>query len=307
MAVMASVGTAISALSRRRFLSGAAAWSALATLSGLAGSRKRDPKSLLHSIRDTFDQAVPPGGVHMPFGFGDTIQRLVLAGAIDPGKFRARSGKTGKPVGWVDDLLAAPARRPIFFSTETAPFLVDLLWPIGLANKVPFNDASPLNDRNLPSYASTGGWTLGRAKNGAAYFNTVRALALSNEQQGLALEIAKTTFRPCCDNATYFQDCNHGSALLGLIELAAYHGFSAREIYRSALVANSYWFPMQYIQAALYFLIFESRSWSEIQPELILGRRYSTLSGWASNIVVPLRAANLLPPSAPSGTARCGI
>lgn len=304
---MASVVTAISALSRRRFLSTAATWSALATLSGLTGSRERAPRIPVRLIRRTFDQAVPAGGVHMPFGFGDAVQQLVHAGAIDPAKFRALYGKAGKPVGWVDDLLAAPSRKPIFFSIETAPFLVDLLWPLGLSNKAPFNDASPINDRNLPSYASTGGWTLGQAKNGAVYFNAVPALPLSKEQQGLALEIAKTTFRPCCDNSTYFQDCNHGSALLGLIELAAFHGFSAREIYRFALVANSYWFPMQYIQAALYFLIFESRSWNEIQPDLILGPRYSTASGWTRNIIVPLRGANLLPRGAPGpGGVRCG-
>src|SRR5487761_342568 len=44
---------------------------------------------------------------------------------------------------------------------------------------------------------------------------------MSDDEQAMVLDLATHTFRPCCDNSTFFQDCNHGSALLGLLELAA--------------------------------------------------------------------------------------
>ncbi|HJU19231.1 MAG TPA: hypothetical protein VJ770_22480 [Stellaceae bacterium] len=304
---MSSTSTAVSPPSRRRFLWLAAAWAALLPVYGLAGCRDREGRDLLRAIQKTLDAAVPAAGVRLPFAFGAAIERLIAAGAIDPGKLLALYGKNGQPAAWFADLLKALSPRALRFSLETAPYLLDLLWPLGLSNKAAFNNHSPINGRDLLSYASTGGWTLGRAGNGSVYFNKVDALPLSPTQQAVALEIGQNTFRPCCDNATFFQDCNHGSALLGLIELAAFHGFSAGEIYRFALVANAYWFPVQYLQTALYFLIFEGRSWDEIPPELLLGRRFSSASGWTRNVNIPLRAANLVPGSGAPGGSRCGI
>ena len=304
---MGSMSTAAPSPSRRGFLSIAAAWAALAPVYGLAGCRDREGKGLLQAVRKTLEEAVPAAGVRLPFSFGAAIKHLVSAGAIDPARLLAFYGKHRQPAGWFANLLEAPSSRDIRFSRATAPHLLDLLWPLGLSNKAAFNDHSPLQGRYLRSYASTGGWTLGRAGNGSAYFNQVDALPLTPPQQAVALEVGRSTFRPCCNNSTFFQDCNHGSALLGLIELAAFHGFSAAEIYRFALTANAYWFPAQYLLAAVYFLVFEGRSWEEIPPELILGRRFSTLRGWEKNVGVPLRSANLWPRSGGPGGSRCGI
>ena len=41
-------------------------------------------------------------------------------------------------------------------------------------------------------------------------------------------EIAGNIYRPCCGNSTAFPDCNHGMAMLGLIELMVSQKFLKR-------------------------------------------------------------------------------
>ena len=295
-------------LTRRRFGTGAAVSLALPSgiftewLSGDA-RRKSQPS---RTATDPYAEVVPENGVNAGVIFGDALQRLVAAGGLDPERLRALY-EFGLPA-WVERLLATPSAEPIVFTRDRAPYLVNLLWPIGLANRAAFNDKSPIADIQLPSYASTGGWTLGRAPNGYVYFNSIPAVPLTPTQEALVLEIARSTFRPCCDNSTLFQDCNHGSALLGLIELAASQGVRVDRIYRVALVANSYWFPQVYAKTALAFRYFGGIRWRHAPARLALGPRYSSLSGWREHVEAPLRRAKLQPPPEPgSEPAGCGV
>lgn len=240
---------------------------------------------------------MPDKGVDTGVMFGDAIPKLIAAGALDPDKLRALQDYGLPP--WVERLLAAPSEAPIVFTRDRAPYLVNLLWPIGLSNRAAFNRRSPIDNLRLPSYASTGGWTLGRAKNGYVYFDAVEAVPMTPRQAALAFEIASNSFRPCCDNSTFFQDCNHGSALLGLIELAASQGAAAEQIYRIALTANSYWFPAEYAKTALYCRYFEGLPWTAVPPRLILGAAYSSLDGWRRHVEAPLRRAKIRLPADP--------
>lgn len=243
---------------------------------------------------DVLERAIPPKGVRTAVSFGDSLQKLIAAGSLDPEKLRSNfKASIGLP-SWLDRILEAPSAEPIVLSLETAPYLLSLLWPLGLSTKAKFNDESPLNTVDLPSLASTGGWTLGQEENGSVYFNKVESLRLTDEQERIVLNVAKSVFRPCCDNSTFFQDCNHGSALLGLIELAASQGTPADELYRIALAANSYWFPDQYAKTALYFALFEGKAWDEVDSRLVLGPHYSSLSGWQTNVNDNLRLASFM-------------
>ncbi len=258
-------------------------------------------------VRESLAAVRPAAGVKTAISFGDSIRRLVAAGAIDPEKFRSLHAAQGKNPEWVEQLFAASSAEPILLSSETAPYLLSLLWPLGLATKATFNDRSPLNGVRLPSFASTAGWSLGRQSNGYVYFNKVQTLRLTEEQEKSVLDVATNTFRPCCDNSTYFQDCNHGSALLGLIELAASQNATTDELYRIALAANSYWFPTYYDKTALYLALFENQSWSDTPPQIILGARFSSLSGWLRNVNIPLKSANFLPGVGGMGQGTCAV
>jgi hypothetical protein len=244
-------------------------------------------------VPDVVEDVTPKAGVPTGTAFGDSVQRLAAAGVIEPAKFRKESKHLPQ---WVERVLTTRSDDPIIFSAQTAPYLVDLLWPIGLANKTAFNMTSPINTVSIPSFASTAGWTLGRAENGYGYFNSVEAVDLSDDQEAVVRDVAGRTFRPCCDNSTFFQDCNHGSALLGLLELAASQGATREGLYGLALIANSYWFPEYYAKTALLFAHFYRARWRDIPPDLILAPKYSTLSGWAKNVDDRLAAAHVALP-----------
>lgn len=254
---------------------------------------------------EVYQEIMPEKGVDTGLIFGDAIPRLIAAGALDPDKLRALGD--GLPP-WVERLFAAPSETPIVFTRERAPYLVNLLWPIGLSNRAAFDRRSPIDNLRLPSYAGTGGWTLGRAANGYVYFDAVEAVAMTPRQAALALDVASNSFRPCCDNSTFFQDCNHGSALLGLIELAASQGAAAERIYGIALTANAYWFPREYAKTALYCRYFEGLPWTAVPARLILGAAYSSLDGWRRNVEAPLRRAKIRLPADPQAPRpACGI
>jgi len=101
-----------------------------------------------------------------------------------------------------------------------------------------------------PSYggptnmASVGGWTasIGDVMD---HFNMHEFIALTPEEQALVEKVSKKTFRPCCRNSAYFPDCNHGMAMLGLIEILALQGGSENDLVAAAAKANSIWFPRQ--------------------------------------------------------------
>jgi hypothetical protein len=73
------------------------------------------------------------------------------------------------------------------------------------------------------------------------------------------------------------------------------------------LAANSYWYPRQYIETALYFEKIEGRSWHEVAPETILGARFSSASGWRRHVHAALQEANLLPGPSQRRQAGCGV
>lgn len=100
------------------------------------------PFRLSAPLPDVIGAVTPKLGVPTGIAFGDSIQKLIAAGALDAAKLRASDKHLP---GWVERLLTAPSDEPILFSEETAPYLVDLLWPLGLANRASFNEKSPVN------------------------------------------------------------------------------------------------------------------------------------------------------------------
>lgn len=127
------------------------------------------------------------------------------------------------------------------------------------------------------------GWKLGRDTGGAS-FNKFSIVPLTREQEELVLKVAQNTHRPCCNNPTFYQDCNHGSALLGLLELGASQGLTEEELYREALTFNSFWFPQNYTQTALYLKTMKNIDWERVDPKIVLSKDFSSITGWRGNV-----------------------
>jgi len=286
----------MSSMQRREVLMGALAGLAAGTAAGVGGYRIwagfRGPEI---PFRDIMDDVLPPDGIETRISFGDALQRIISAGVLLPEKLHAVYAKRGGMPPWMAALLAGPSEAPIRLGPATANDLLTLLWAVGLATRTPFNADGPTAGAHLARLASTAGWRLGREANGAAYFDSVDTLKLSPVQAGLVREVAARTYRPCCDNPALFQDCNHGSAMLGLLELGASQGLEHVELERVALAANSYWFPRVYLKTALYFALFEQRPWHALSPRDLLGARYASATGWQENVNIALQLTSLIP------------
>lgn len=269
-------------------------------------SNNSSPKTGYKVYDEVVAKVLPAKGFQSKIVLGNAIVKLVENGVIDKDKFQAIYEARGGLPPEFKDVLTKSSDKPILLTAENANFYVNLLWPVGLSNYMSSNKESPVNGKNLFGFASTGGWNLGKEKNGGAYFNKLKIVELTPEQEALATKVAQNTYRPCCGNSTFFQDCNHGSALLGLLEIGASQGLTEDELYREALAFNSFWFPSNYIQAGLYWKAVKNVDWEDVDPKVVMGKDFSSGSG-ARNIQTEVaKIPNLIPP-APSGSgAKCG-
>lgn len=253
----------------------------------------QDPAKLYDEVRQS---VIPEEGKKTKLKIKNVLLQLIQYDVIDKDKFYSLYAKRDLGGINLDKILEGQFNEEIILNADNADFWLNVFWAIGLANKTEFNKNSPINGENLYNFASTGGWTLGKADNGGEYFNKYPFIKLNENQEKLVLEIAESSYRPCCNNHTFFQDCNHGSALLGVLELAASQGFKEKELYELAADFNSYWFPDQYIQVALYFEIIKNQDWHQVDKKLALSQKYSSSSGFNNTVAARIsQIPDLLP------------
>ncbi|HCR52606.1 TPA: hypothetical protein DIV48_03125 [Candidatus Kaiserbacteria bacterium] len=230
------------------------------------------------------ESVLPPAGVVLPITWGDLGARLAEVGAIDVAKLEALYKERGGFSSEYRKLLEKNANDAIVITSWNAGYLLNLFWALGLANKNPIlEDASEMLNpvyEGAGNFASTGGWTLA---NGSAmsHYNMHALVLLTAEQQALVDRVSRNIFRPCCGNSTHFPDCNHGMAMLGLLELMASQGVSEEDMYKMALAVNSYWFPDTYLTIARYMQQ-RNVAWKDVSPKDVLGAKYSSASGFAN-------------------------
>ncbi|MEO5326460.1 hypothetical protein PV773_24405 [Mesorhizobium sp. CC13] len=299
---------------RRRFTGMLATAAMLSWTNRVAAGSLTDqaevPGSPATSEYPLFEEAsakvLPPNGYLSSIALKDSIVRLVRQGVLDQGKFLGLRQRAGKGPDKLADALSEPLNEPIHLTGENANDYVNLLWPIGLANHMEGNVTSPLFTVRLPSFSSTAGWTLGDHNEGSVYFNKFSIVEMTQAEEALAIRLAKSTFRPCCNNSTFFQDCNHGSALLGVLQLGASQGLSEADLYREALAFNSFWFPDYYVRTALYVKIVRRQEWEEVDPKEIMSEKFSAQGPWQQNVQTALETMPDLIPKPRKG-ANCGV
>lgn len=229
-------------------------------------------------------EVLPIDGVVLPIKWSDLGRQMVDSGVIDKEKFESIYSRRGGLNMEEKELLYGygDSDENLEINKENAGYLLNLLWAFGLSNKNPILEEGPMQSPqyggDASRFASTGGWSLAKG-NVMDHYSKHTFVTLTAEQQKLVERVSKNIYRPCCGNSTYFPDCNHGMAMLGLLELLASNGVSEGDMYRAALQVNSYWFPGTYLTIAKYF---EKRNvgWDEINPKEILASAYSSAQGY---------------------------
>jgi hypothetical protein len=190
---------------------------------------------------------------------------------------------------------------------DNSYFLLNIFWAVGLANQNPLLDEGPMKkygDGRIGNFASTGGWTLG-TKPATELYSSAPLIPLTAEQQARVEEVADAVYRPCCGNPTSFPDCNHGMAMLGLLEFMAAQGASVDEMFEAAKYANAFWFPQQTLEVALYFQTSEGASFAGLDARRAFGTEFFSGAGYGQ--LHQWLAQNNLLEQMPGQGGSCGV
>jgi hypothetical protein len=244
----------------------------------------------------------PEDGVVLPVKWGDLGKRLVDIGVIDKDKFMQlfKSGPLSSANNNYEAVLSGNYDDYIVLTQENSRFVLNTLWALGLAQQSKVLTDMQTQYPDVERLAATGGWSIGK-KNAMEYYGQYNLFDLTPEQNELVAEIASNIYRPCCNNHTAFADCNHGMAMLGLVEMMVSEGFSEKEIYDVALQVNSVWFPDTYMTIAKYLEDKKDTEWADANSKELLGMDYSSGSGYRNVL------AQVKPLPSSGGGGGCGV
>jgi hypothetical protein len=252
------------------------------------------------------EQVNPAEGYALSVSYGGLGPQLIEAGVIDYDAFMSVMSAGGDALNNDQiDTLKIGSDEEIVITKENARFLLNFFWAVGLANRNPVLTEGPMtqySDGQIERFASTGGWTLA-TKPILELYASMDLILLTVEQQALVEEVAAAIYRPCCNNHTLFPDCNHGMAMLGLLELLASQGANVDEMFEAAKYVNAFWFPQQNLETAVYLKTEQNMDFTDADPRLVTGAQFSSSSGSAA-VRQRLQASGLLP-QAPGQGGSC--
>ncbi|OGN91006.1 MAG: hypothetical protein A2Y88_09715 [Chloroflexi bacterium RBG_13_48_10] len=253
-------------------------------------------------------QINPPEGYQIPAVFGDIGPQLIEAGAINMPIFIDLYQRQNNPL--TDEqmsILTKETASKVVINPENAYFLLNFFWALGLTNQNPILTEGPLMSGGMEkvgSFASTGGWTIG-TKQPIELYASQKIITLTDEQQARLLEVASEVYRPCCNNPTHFPDCNHGMAMLGLLELMAAQNASSEDMFETAKYVTAFWYPQQMLEVATVFKATQNVDFVEADARQVVSNKYSSGSGFQS--VHQWLVSNGLLQQAPSSGGSCGV
>ena len=247
------------------------------------------------------NSVIPQEGVELPITWGNMGAQMVEKGVIDSTQFESLYSERGGLDDEMKKILYGSDNGKIKMTPENAGFLLNVFWALGLGNKNPILENGPMSDPQYGgagNFASTGGWTIAKG-DAMDHYSKYNFVILTSAQQSLVERVSQGIYRPCCGNSVYFPDCNHGMAMLGLLELMASQGASEKEMYKIALKVNSYWFPDTYLTIAKYF---QNRGvdWKNVNPKEVLSSDYSSASGYQ-------QVLSEVEPIQPQSGGGCGV
>ena len=248
------------------------------------------------------EAVLPSSGVVLPITWDDLGSKLVSTGAIDADKLKAIYDQREAFTDEYNNLLLGQNDGKLKITNENAGYLLNIFWALGLASKNPILDSGEMKNPaygGAQNFASTAGWIIAEG-NPMDHYSKHKFFNLTSDQQALVDKVARGIYRPCCGNSTHFPDCNHGMAMLGLLELMASQDVSEQDMWKAALAVNSYWFPDTYMTIAAY-MKGKGVEWKDVNPQEMLGVNYSSAQGYAKI------AVQVAQPQQQRGGSGCGV
>jgi len=262
----------------------------------------KQQKELAH----VYEQVNPKDGYALSISYGDLGPQLLENGMISYDSFAAIYENSGNPLSAEQiEILKNGSDEGIVINADNSHFLLNFFWAVGLANRNSILTEGPMvqySGGQIERFASTGGWTLA-TKPITELYASMDLIPLTPEQQERVEEVASAVYRPCCNNHTLFPDCNHGMAMLGLLELMASQGASTDEMFMAAKYVNAFWFPQQNLETALYLSANQNVTFEDADARLVTGAGFSSGSGFAATHQ-QLQTSGLLP-QAPNQGGSC--
>lgn len=250
----------------------------------------------------------PPDGYRIEATFGEVGPKLLAAGAMDYEAFLRVYEQAGSPLTETQlAILTDGSRDQVVISRENAYFLLNFFWALGLTNQNPILTEGPMvtnSQGKVESYASTGGWSIA-AKPIKELYASAEIVPLTSEQQERLEHVAENVYRPCCNNPTHFPDCNHGMAMLGLLQLMASQDASEDEMFEAAKYVNAFWYPSQSMEVATFFKATKDIDFTDADARQVVSRTFSSGSGF--QVVHQWLESNGLLQQAPGGGGGCGV
>jgi hypothetical protein len=226
-----------------------------------------------------------PKSYTLPIHYGTLGPQLVAAGAIDLDAFTAIYAGGPTPLSAEQNaVLARGSEELVTIDRANAHFLLNFFWAVGLANRNPILLEGAMQEdgpEHVANFSSTAGWTLA-ARPVMDLYASLPLIKLSEEQQRRVQSVAENVYRPCCGNNTAFPDCNHGMAMLAVLELMAAEGAGEDAMYDAAKHLNAFWFPDEMRQVAAYFKLTENISFGEIDGRLAVSHDIFSSTGSAA-------------------------
>lgn len=237
---------------------------------------------------DVFAQVNPPEGYEISASYNDIGPKMVEMGVIDLEKFKQVYERSGQSLSQEQsDILTKGSKSKIKITPENSYFLLNFFWAFGLANKSKILDEGDMMNYGgrdgAGGFASTGGWSLTKSGDPMQYYSNRALVPLSEQQEKLVFDVSSNVYRPCCGNSTAFPDCNHGMALLGILELMAAQGATEKQMYDASKYISSYWFPGNAFDMALYFKNKEGKEFKDIDSKIFVSNDYFSAFG-AQNV-----------------------
>jgi len=230
-----------------------------------------------------FDEINPVKGFEINAKYGDLGPRMIQSGVIDLEKFKQTYEKSAQPLTKEQvEILTKGSNKKIKIDRDNSYFLLNFFWAAGLANKskaLTEGDIVKYGEGQVGNFASTGGWSLSKTEP-MDYYAKSDLIPMTIEQENLVEKVAGNIYRPCCNNSTAFPDCNHGMALLSVLQLMSANGATEKQMYEAAKYYNAFWFPSNYYDLALYFKNKEGKKFSQVPAQIILNKEFSSSSGW---------------------------